>query len=228
MSKRAGIVVVSALVIAAAIWGYSAYTTRSLRTSIAAMVNDASVKLRPALIAYTDAKQDFEADARTLEAQVTRLRAMRTGAVVGLADAADSYLVSAREIVRRRAAMERTRDAHEASLGALRQHLASDRGSAAWTAQAVTLKTAVDRDLREFRIASESYASLVGSLPQAHARIKPHVQGAWLADDETIARARAHALDALARTDENTRQATRLDTYRGRARPANRGRTHER
>lgn len=138
--------------------------------------------------------------------------------MVELADAADGYLITAREIVRRRAAMERSREAHSASLAALRQHLASDRGAAAWTKQAVPFKSAVDRDLREFRIASESYASLVDTLPEAQAKIAPHVNAAWLADEQTIARARAHALDALARTDENTRQATRLDQYRGRAR----------
>lgn len=218
MSKRVGVIAAAAAVIVLGWWGYSAYTTQSTQASIIVIVKDASHKLRLALIAFTDARQDFDDDARALETHVTRLRAKRTAPVVALADAADSYLISAREIIRRRAAMERSRDAHALSLAALTQHLASDRGSAAWTRQAVPLKAAVDRDLRAFRIASESYASLVQSLPQAQAGIASYVNAAWLADEQTIARARTSALDALARTDENTRQATRLEQYRGRAR----------
>lgn len=218
MNKRVGVIAAAAAIIVLALWGYSAYTTRSTRGAIIVVVQDASQRLRLALIAFTDARQDFDADARALETHVTHLRAMRTAPVVALADAADGYLLSAREIVRRRAAMERSRDAHASSLTALTQHLASDRGSAAWTRQAVPLKAAVDRDLRAFRIASESYASLVASLPRAQAGIASYVSAAWLADEQTNVRARTSALDALARTDENTRQATRLDQYRGRAR----------
>ena len=219
MSRRT-VIVAAVVALALSVWGYSAYHTHSTRLSIISVVKDASEKLRPALHARDDGHSDFGADARAVDAHVKRVRAMGASSLVELADAADAYLVTAREILRRQAAMQSARDALEASLEALSRHRAAGRGAADWARVAVRLKEKVDRDLREFRVGAESYASLVATLPQAQAKIAPHVNAAWLADENTITAARNGALDALARTDENTRQATRLDAHRGtRARP---------
>jgi len=215
MRNRAGIVAAVVVVLALGAWGYSWYATHSARASIVALVNDTSERLRAALQAKPDQRHDFSGGARAVGSHVERLRGLRNASLVELADAADGYFVSAREILRRLDAMQSARERLSASVGALSSHIAADRGGATWTREAVRLHEDVARDFRELRIAAESYASLLESLPQAQAKIAPHVNPASLADEKTIADARTAALDALARVDENTKKVTSLDAYRG-------------
>ena len=215
MRNRAGIVAAAVVVLALGAWGYSWYATHAARTAIVALVKDTSARLGPALSAQPGERSDYGAAARAVDSHVERLRTLRRASLAELADAADGYFVSAREILRRLDAMQSSRERLSASVEALSRHIAADRGSAAWTQEAVRLRESVARDFRELRIASESYASLLESLPQAQAKIAPHANPGWLADDKTIADARTAALDALARTDENTKKVTSLDSYRG-------------
>ena len=187
------------------VWAYSLYDAHSKRAAQLAMVKDAGERLRAALVA--DDAIDFDAHVRAVDRHVTALRAMSAGASVELRDAGDGYLVTVREILRRRHAMQSARASLATGAAALNTHVQTDRGAADWTRQAVTLKAAVERDFREYRIATESYASLLDSLPDAQAKLAPHVNAAWLADEKSVRESKAAALDALRRTDENTRQA---------------------
>jgi hypothetical protein len=148
---------------------------------------------------------------------VPALRKLDTESMLPLADAADGYLVSVREIVKRRVAIQGASTRTLKALEALTEHLQRDRGAAGWPKDMVALKENMDREFRDYRIAAESYAELLESLPGAQAKIAEHVNSIWTADEKTIREARASVLDALARTDENIRNATQLDAYRGRA-----------
>ena len=214
MRGNAKIIIAAFVVVVLCIWGYSMYDAHSKRAALLAMAKNSAERLRTTLRAKADDAIDFDADARAVDTYVTALRGMNAGASVELRDADDAYLVTVREILRRRHAMRSAREGLAKSSHALGVHIQADRGAADWTRQAVTLKAAVDRDLRDYRIATESYASLLDSLPGAQAKLAPHVNAAWLIDEKTIGEAKAAALDALARTDENTKQATQLDARR--------------
>ena len=216
--KRSVLAVVAvAIIIALGMWGYSAYRSHTTRAAITVLVKDSDERLKPAL-SQGDASGDFDATARTVEGHVATLRKLDTRSVLPLADAADGYLVSVREILRRRAVMQNAREPLAKGLEALTQHLQTDRGAAAWTGEAVRLRDSLERDFREYRIASESYVALLETLPAAQSRIAEHVKDVWLADEKAIREARSAALDELARSDENIRRVTQLDAYRGQRR----------
>ena len=205
-----------AIIIALGMWGYSAYRSHTTRAAITVLVKDSDERLKPAL--NEGDAGDFDAAARAVEGHVATLRKLDTRPVLPLADAADGYLVSVREILRRRAVMQNAREPLAKGLEALTQHLQTDRGAAAWTGEAVRLRDSLERDFREYRIASESYVALLETLPGAQSKIAEHVKDVWLADEKAIREARSAALDALARTDENIRKVTQLDAYRGQRR----------
>ena len=213
MKRNVVTIAAVAVIVALCIWAYSAYRAHTTRSAIVALVTDAGERLKAAL--RVDEQGDFETAARTAENHVARLRKLDTGSMLHLADAADGYLVTVREILKRRAAIQSARERVAKALAALTQHLQSDRGRAAWPQEAVRLRDELDRDFREYRIASESYAELLETLAGAQAKMAEHVTTAWMADGKSIREARAAALDALARTDENIRKLTQLDAYRG-------------
>ena len=217
MRGNVKVIIAVMVVLVLAVWGYSLYDAHSKRAAMLAMVKNSAERLRTAVSAKVDDAIDFDAHARAVDGHVTALRGMNAGASVELRDAADGYLVTVREILRRQHAMRSAREGLAKSTEALGVHIQTDRGAADWTRQAVTLKSSVDRDLRDYRIATDSYASLLDTLPGAQAKLAPHVNAAWLVDEKTIRDAKAAALDALARTEENTQQATQLDAGHGKS-----------
>lgn len=212
MKRNLVIIAAVAVAIALAIWGYSAYRTHQTRTSITGMVMDAAARLKPALAREAS---DFEPAVQAVDRNVATLRKLDTKSMPALADAADGYLVTVREILKRRAAMQSAGERQARDLETLTQHIQSDRGRAAWPQEAVRLRENLDRGFREYRIATESYAELLESLPGAQAKAAEHVKAMPVADPKAIAATRAAALDALARADDNIRKVTQLDVYRG-------------
>jgi hypothetical protein len=212
--RRSAVFIVSfAVVVVLALWGYSAFRTSTTRAEIAALVKDSAERLKPALAPPAE-PSDFDGAARAVDGHVVKLRKLDTSRVLPFADAADGYLVTVREILRRRAAMQDARERLGKSLEIFTQHVQTDRGGAAWTGEAVRLRENADRDFRDYRVASESYAALLETLPEAQTRTAEHVKTMWLADERTVKDARTGVLDALARTDENIRKITQLDAYR--------------
>src|SRR5688572_29862438 len=167
---RIAAVVVAALVLAVGTW--LAYEKYSRRNHVIAMVKDAAARLDTVLQAQLrdDPKVDLEAHATALEGYASTLKRMNTGSFTPLADAADDYLVTAREIARRSVEMQRARRALDSSLPALSAHIRSDRGAAAWTGDAMRLKQTLDRDFRDYRIAFEAYRTLLDSFQASQAK----------------------------------------------------------
>lgn len=219
MSKNATTIAVIVIAAGLGVWGYIAYEKQATRMSIIALVKDSSARLRSGLLAQLTAPAaglDFEANARAGEANVAALRGMKTSPVVSLADAADAYLVTAREILRRQAYIRRAQESLAKSMETLTQHVQTDRGAASWTQEAVRLRESLDKDFRDYRLAAEACASLLESFPAAQASIALHVDRAVLIDVKIAKDARESLLSDLARADEKTKQVTRLDAYRGR------------
>lgn len=215
MKRNATVFALIAAVLVLSVWVYKAYQKNTTRTAVLASVKDTGERLRAAITSTADAPVDYEAHARAVEAHAAALRGRDTSAVQALADAADDYLVTVREILKRRAAMQSSRESVEKSLQAFTEHMQSDRGRAAWTQQAVALRVPLERDQREYRIASESYVTLLESLPASQVKIAPYAGEAVLLDPKALKAAQASTLDALARTEENVRKVARLEPYRG-------------
>jgi hypothetical protein len=210
-TKVLAVVVVVAMVGA---WAYTLYEAYAARRTVLDLVQDSSERLRTVFRTRPTETAAFDEHARAVEASAAALRKLNPSRIVELADPADGYIVSAREILRRRAAMHSSRVRLTESIGALIAHINADRGAADWPRQAVELKEAAERDFREFRIATESYTSLLDTFPAAQAKIAPYAKPAWLIDEQIIKEARENALYALAHADENMKQTTRLEAYR--------------
>ena len=201
-------------------WAYTLYEAYAARRTVLELVEDTSQRLRAVLRARAPDAVDFNVHARAVEANAAALRALNPQRIVELADPADGYIVSVREILRRRAVMESVRPRLSDGIHALMAHINADRGRADWPAQAVKLKEAAERDFRELRIATEYYVSQLDSFPGAQSKIAAYAKPGWLIDEPVVKQARETALDALAYTDENMKQTTRLEAYRTQPEPA--------
>lgn len=210
------VVVVAALVLAVGTW--LAYEKYSRRSHVVAMVKDAAARLDAVLQAQLndDPKVDLEAHATALEGYASTLRRMNTASFTPLADAADDYLVTAREIARRAVEMRRARTALDSSVPALSTHITSDRGAASWTGEAMRLKQTLDKDFRDYRIAGEAYRTLLGSFSASQSKAAPHVESLTVIDEALVGKAARKALDAYAAAEQNVKQVADLGGYAGR------------
>ena len=213
---RIAAVFVAALVLA--VGSYLAYEKYSRRNHVMMMVRDAAARVRTVVEAQPGAASnvDFEAHATALEGYSATLRKMNTASFTPLADAADDYLVTAREIGRRAVEIQRSRTALDASYGALAAHVKSDRGAAGWPAEAVRLKQAVDKDFRDYRIAVDAYRMLLESFPASQWKVVSLVDGLPLIEDSLVKTAAAKTLDAYKTTEQNVKQVADLNAYAGR------------
>jgi hypothetical protein len=209
-------IVVAAIVLV--VGTYIAYEKYTRRNEVVALVNDTGTRLRAALQAQAagGGNADAEASAKAVEAHARTLHSMNSSSFRPLADAADDYFVTAREILRRQADIQRARTGVTTNLDALNGHIKADRGRSDWPREAVQLKEALDKDARDYKIAVDSYASLLGSLTASQMKIAPFVDSGLMIDERLVRDARQSALDAYAATDQNIRQVTNLDAYRRR------------
>jgi hypothetical protein len=216
MKNKALVAAAIVATIMLAVASYKVYEIHTIRSSVVALLKDASEHLRPALVSQVAGGDgaDVEAHAAATETHVSTLRNMRTSSLRGLADAADDALVTSREIMRRHVDMKNARARLSLGLETLAAYVKSDRGASDWTREAVRLKSLVDKDFRDYKIAVESYASLLDAFPSSQAKLAPYVDAALLIDEKLIRDARRQALDAYAGTDQNVRRVSTLQSYR--------------
>ncbi len=186
--KRIAPLVAAALVIAGALIGYtmySKYQTLRQERAVAALVGDTTTQLRQALTA-TPTKEIFS----RIDGNLRSLKAPRQPE---LADAAEHYILGAREIVRRR--LDAARFAQQAAAGrqALTAHMnaAGGRRGEAWFRAALDLKKKVEREHFELDITLKALYELLGSLPDAEKRLAPHA--ALLLEERLRVQAREQA-----------------------------------
>ena len=218
MQNRLRIAAVFAAALVLAVGSYLAYEKYSRRTHVMTMVKDTAARVRDVIEAQpgSASKVDFEAHATALEGYAATLRRMNTASFTPLADAADDYLVTAREIARRAVDIRRSRTALDASYGALAAHVKSDRGRAGWPAEAVRLKQALDKDFRDYRIAVDAYRTLLESFPASQWKVVSLVDGLPLIEDSLVKTAAAKTLDAYRGAEQNVKQVADLNAYAGR------------
>jgi hypothetical protein len=195
-----------ALVVVAGLahFGYAAAQKRSQQRHIKELVVDTTEKLRQVLLAK--AASDVVAP---LDANLKQAKAPRDP---GLADAAEEYILGAREIARRRAEADRLSRQAAASRQALAAHMAhaSHRGTG-WMDQAIALKKRVEDDHFNLGMELKALDQLLATLPDAEERLAPRVGRDALIDDNLRVAARKQAEDELRRSAADLEGARRLN-----------------
>jgi hypothetical protein len=223
--SRARTAAVAAVLVVAAsalgYWGLREYRERSLHAAVATLVADASTRLRDALETGTGARAADPGDAaRGLETAAgevdQRLAALhRVGAAPNraLVDAAELYMVTARELLRRQAASARYRAAFASSMLTLRTLAASaDHRSSVWIRQAIAANERAEQDYANYRDAIDATASLLDSLAEPRERLARQVGAAVLITEALRAQAAERARAAGARAADELAEARRLAT----------------
>ena len=188
-----------------------------------ALVTDTSARLRDALDGEAGARAADPAEvARRLDEQagevdqrLAALHHLRASPDRALVDAADLYMVTARELLRRTASSHRYREAFVSSTRALRSLAqTADRRSGTWIAQTIAAKERAERDYSDYRRAVDATVSLLESLADPRERLARRVVPAILIDEGLRAQAAARARETGKRAAEDLDQARRLATRR--------------
>jgi hypothetical protein len=202
-------------------WGYDQHRKYALPKFVSALVDDASARLADALRAEIDSSPHdagivaaLERHAIAADQSLMKLHDMDAAPVEELAAAADDYLLTAREILRRRAAAYRYRGQVTESIGALRAHMRADNRTGSWISQAVRHKTRLEADFRRYRITATALASLLQEYAGSRARIAAHIDPSRLWDEQTAGAARTRILDALGTISAEAGSAGQLNAYR--------------
>ena len=199
--------VIAALVIAGAVMGYTMYGRYQRlqeERAVTALVADTTTQLRQALTA-TPTKEIFS----RIDGNLQSLKAPRQPE---LADAAEHYILGAREIVRRR--VDGARFAQQAAAGRqmLTAHMtaAGGRRGEGWFRGAIDLKKKVEREHFELDVTLKALYELLGSLPDAEKRLAPHVQPALLLEEPLRLQARDQARKDAERAAAELEKVRRL------------------
>src|SRR2546428_565349 len=167
LAWAAGLIAVLAL----AVGGYLAYAAAQKRVQqrqVAEMVRDTTEKLRQALAPKPASELVAAIDAN--------LKAARAPRDPGLADAAEHYILGAREIARRRVETERLARQAASSRQALAGHMArAARRSDGWMRDALALKKRVETDYFDLGVTLKATDDLLFKLQDSEKRLQPPV-----------------------------------------------------
>lgn len=211
--------VLAAAVIALGYWGYSAYQKRVLHSGISAILKNAGGVLReslslepgPSAANRLELAKKLEDHAVTIDNSIGQLKLLQVERNLMLADDAENYLITLREIMSKRAAANRLYVLHSESLGALQDHMRADNRTGEWVKQAVLAKERAEKDFRDYRLAVATYGTLLGMLSSTQRKITPYVESGALIDGDLLAKARERAIETTqqaAAEMEKVRQLT--------------------
>lgn len=194
-TSRTGTVIAAAVGIAiAAGVGYALHKAtkeRNEKRAVVSVVGDTTAQLRGALKTPSpEALAKIEGN----------LRVARTWSNPQLAEATELYLVSAREIMRRRADADRLKHKTVASRAALAAHMnRAARRDTVWIRTATSLKRQVEGDHFELDVQLKALADLLDSFPEANKSLAPHVQASLLLGADLSKQARREVLEEAKR-----------------------------
>ena len=196
---------IAVLAIVGAVIGYTMWGQHQKlqqERAVTALVADTTTQLRQALTA-TPTKEIFS----RIDGNLRSLKAPRQPE---LADAAEHYILGAREIVRRRVDGARFAQQAAASRRALTAHMnaAGGRRGEAWFRAALDLKKRVERDHFDLDITLHALYDLLGSLPDAEKRLAPHA--ALLLEEPLRVQAREQAREDAERAAAELEKVRRL------------------
>jgi molybdopterin converting factor small subunit len=164
---------VAAILAGIGYFAWSAAQKRAQQRQVVELVRDTTEKLRQGL-----AKRPSPELVAALEANLQAAKAPRDPA---LADAAEHYIIGAREIVRQRVEIERRERQAAASREALAGHMAgAAHRNSGWLRDAIALKKRVEEDHFNLNLSLKALDEVLYSMPDAEKRLQPHVDPALL------------------------------------------------
>jgi hypothetical protein len=176
-------IVVFALAVVFGRMGYAAYEKRSQQRQVAAAVGDTTAKLREALGA--------KATPEMVGALDKNLKAAKAPTDPELADAAEHYIISAREIARRMVAVRELERQAAASRAALNGHMArAAHRNDVWVRDAVALKKRVEAQHFELGITLGALDQLLNTFPDSEKRLQARVDPSLLLEGSFVNAAR--------------------------------------
>ncbi|MGH8682964.1 MAG: hypothetical protein ACREVS_08225 [Burkholderiales bacterium] len=199
--------------------GFREYGERGLHAAVVALLTDTTTRLREALDGPAGARaadpaevaRRLDEQAEAVDQRLAALHRLRAAPDRALVDAADLYMVTARELLRRTASTHRYREAFVSSTQALRSLAqTADRRSGAWIAQTIAAKEQAERDYSDYRRAIDATVSLLESLAEPRARLARQVGPAILIEEGLRAQAAGRAREAGTRAAEELGEARRL------------------
>ena len=197
-----GIVALAAL----ALIGYAVYAgqqKKAQQRQVIAMVEDSTEKLRQALT------QKSSPD--LVEALDANLKAARAPRDPQLSDAAEHYILSAREIARRRSDSNQLWARAEESRRALAGHMArAERRSEPWLRSAVSLKKRMEDDYFQLGLTLKGLDEILFKLPEESKPFASRYGADSLLARDEIDRARKQAQADLARANDELAAARRI------------------
>jgi hypothetical protein len=218
--SRPKLIAVALVVLAAAAagwWGYGEHQKREQRTAILALVADTGARLRAGLGATAEgpeAARKLDEETAAADRNLAALKGLDASRQPVLAEAADDYLLTGREILKRVAAVQRYRLLVAQSLQALVTHMRADDHSGAWVQEAVKARERAQKDHRDLGLATAALDQLLQSLPASQKKIAPYVEPAALIEDGAVEAARARALETRKQADAEFEKTSRLDAFR--------------
>jgi hypothetical protein len=202
VGSAVGLVAAVTLVVAA-YYAQAALQKRSQQKQIAESVRDTTDKLRQALKAKPAPELLTALDANLAAARATRDPAF--------ADAAERYILGAREIVRRRGEIERLEQQTVASREALAAHMArAAHRNVSWMGDALTLKKRVESDYFDLNNTLKTLDELLFKLTDAQLKLQPRVAPDSLVDPKLIDAARKEAQAEARRANDELAKIRRI------------------
>jgi hypothetical protein len=215
--KRIGIAAAAAIFAAVLAYaGYAAYQKRELRAQASDIAAAASDRLGETLGIDVNAPSAgladrLDADAAQIESALLKLRAQGANRDPALAEAADGYVASALEVLRRQAGATRHRSQFIDDRKALAAHMAgAGSRSESWLPEAIRLKKRLEEDYFGYQLAVTSLGNMLTGLAVARRKLLEQLPSAKLLDETAIVQARERSLAAAAAAKLELEQARRL------------------
>jgi hypothetical protein len=214
--KRIGVAAGVAIAAVLAYGGYAAYETRELRGRVTGAIATASDRLGETLAIDINAPaaglaERLAASVAQTEAALQSLRAPGARRDPALVEAADGYVTSALEVLRRQAGATRFRSRFIDDRSALEAHMtAVGSRSESWAAEAIRLRKRLDEDYFGYQLASASLGNMLAGLVDARGKLLVQLPSAKVLAETAIGEARERSLAAAAAAKLELERARRL------------------
>jgi len=222
-ANKTSVIAVATLVsVGLGYWAYGSHQKRETQQMTVALIADIADRLRQSLIAEaasppasrTRRMSTLDDEAAAADKGLKTLKAMHASGNQALVDAADDYLITSREILKKLADVNRYRARLEGSSQALHEHMRSRSRSGAWVQDAVQARERVNQDLRAYTTAAEVSGKLLESFAASQKRIAPFVGKETLIAEDIVAKASARVAKNLQQTTAEMEKTRLPDAFR--------------
>lgn len=190
--KKLAPAAVLTLVFAAGILGYLHWEREQARLqqdAVLRLLTGATRALREGMTPGRDAatqSRALHAAAERVDQDLAMLREASTERVQALATDAADYLVTVRELLKRRTVIVTLDGRVRDGMAAFRRHMLTRREAPDWTHHAVRLNNQLEEDFREYQRTVASHTRLSDDYAQTHARLEPVVPAQYLVPPEEV------------------------------------------